>query len=408
MDKLISIIVPIYNTEEYLVECIESIIAQTYKKLEIILVDDGSTDQSGKICDKYAKSDNRVKVIHKKNQGLVAARQTGLENASSEIVGFVDSDDWIDAEMYEYLTSKMEETGADVVTSGRYVEGAQSLRFQDAVNEGLYHPKEDRYFCRNMILGKDEEIWGITPNYWNKLFKKKLIMPYVMNLDRGITYGEDDACVYPCMAFSDSVYVSSEVFYHYRLRENSMSQSGDDKYLIKVNLLYLAMRDAYLGHPLAKILYDELRIYMFEFVLRGINGLWEGTNSNRLIGIPRATFDVNCILSGKVMLYGAGNFGKEYYRQIEMLGIKKNVVWVDKRYSALQKQGFPVEDILQVDPKTIKNVIVGVSKEVLVNDIVSELVALGYDRSIIHTIDEDTWHKNSIGAYIKNSVEREI
>ena len=95
-EELISIIVPVYNVEEYLKECIDSIINQTYKRIEIILVDDGSTDKSGKICDDYAKIDKRIKVVHKENGGLSDARNVGISVSSGKYIAFVDSDDWVE------------------------------------------------------------------------------------------------------------------------------------------------------------------------------------------------------------------------------------------------------------------------------------------------------------------------
>ena len=121
MDSLISIIIPVYNVEEYLRECLESVLVQTYQNLEIILVDDGSTDNSGSICDEYKKKDSRVKVIHKKNGGLSDARNAGLDICSGEYIGFVDSDDWISKEMYEHLYREAYTLKADMVVSGYYV-----------------------------------------------------------------------------------------------------------------------------------------------------------------------------------------------------------------------------------------------------------------------------------------------
>ncbi|MDE6946071.1 MAG: glycosyltransferase, partial [Anaeroplasmataceae bacterium] len=106
---IISVIVPIYNTEPYLNRCIDSIIKQTYRNLEIILVNDGSTDRSGEICDAYEKADNRVKVIHKRNGGLSSARNSGLEILNGKYIGFVDSDDYIAADMYETLLACMDD-----------------------------------------------------------------------------------------------------------------------------------------------------------------------------------------------------------------------------------------------------------------------------------------------------------
>lgn len=119
MEELISVIVPVYNTEQYLERCIDSIISQTYKNLEIILVDDGSTDRSGEICDAYGKKDTRVKVVHKKNGGAATARNRGLEIARGEYIGFVDSDDYIASDMYESLCKYLKEE-IDIVTCGRF------------------------------------------------------------------------------------------------------------------------------------------------------------------------------------------------------------------------------------------------------------------------------------------------
>ena len=118
MQPLISVIVPIYNVAPYLHECIDSIINQTYKNIEVILVDDGSTDNSGKICDEYAKKDRRMVVIHQENQGVNLARTNGLNIAKGDYIGYVDGDDWIEPEMYEHLLNKILETDADFIDSG--------------------------------------------------------------------------------------------------------------------------------------------------------------------------------------------------------------------------------------------------------------------------------------------------
>lgn len=120
MDSKISIIVPIYNTEKYLNRCVDSILAQSYKNLEIILVDDGSNDNSPAICDSYAKRDTRIKVVHKKNGGLSSARNAGLDMATGDYIGFVDSDDFISSDMYEILMDNMDESG-NVLSNVMYV-----------------------------------------------------------------------------------------------------------------------------------------------------------------------------------------------------------------------------------------------------------------------------------------------
>ena len=120
MDEKISVIVPVYNVEQYLERCVDSIINQTYKNLEIILVNDGSTDNSGKLCDELAKRDDRIRVIHKENGGLSDARNTGIEEAEADLIGFIDSDDYIDENMYELLIDNLRETNADLSMCGHY------------------------------------------------------------------------------------------------------------------------------------------------------------------------------------------------------------------------------------------------------------------------------------------------
>ena len=116
--QLISIIVPIYNVEDYLKRCIDSILGQTYKNLEVILVDDGSPDKCGKICEEYKLIDSRIKVIHKKNGGLSSARNNGLDIATGDFIGFVDSDDYIERNMYESLIEALNNNNADIATCG--------------------------------------------------------------------------------------------------------------------------------------------------------------------------------------------------------------------------------------------------------------------------------------------------
>ena len=140
MNLLLSIVVPVYNTEKYLSKCIESILGQSYSNIELILVDDGSTDASSNICDMYKNKDTRVVVIHKKNEGPIIARLIGIMCAKGQYVTFADSDDWIDASMYEKLLSLCMKTDADVIMSGiyRYFSEEKIVKEVSIFEEGLY------------------------------------------------------------------------------------------------------------------------------------------------------------------------------------------------------------------------------------------------------------------------------
>lgn len=126
--KLLSVIVPVYNVKPYLSKCINSIISQTYKNIEIILVDDGSTDGSGEICDKYSMHNSRIKVIHKKNGGLASARNAGIDVAKGDFLGFVDSDDWIESDMYEELISGLISSNSKIACCGRVLYYGKNLQ----------------------------------------------------------------------------------------------------------------------------------------------------------------------------------------------------------------------------------------------------------------------------------------
>ena len=137
----VTVIVPVYNTEKYLPRCVESLMAQTLKELEIIFVDDGSTDSSGRLCDEYASKDNRIHVIHKPNGGVAAARQTGLEAAAGKYVIWADSDDWVEVDMYEKLYQKAQSAQADLTVCGFIYEYKDGIR--EFVTERVLSTKKE-------------------------------------------------------------------------------------------------------------------------------------------------------------------------------------------------------------------------------------------------------------------------
>ena len=167
---VISIIIPVYNVEKYLIRCIQSVTKQTFSDLEIILVDDGSTDSSGKICDNFKQTDDRIKVIHKENGGLSSARNAGLRIATGDYIGFVDSDDWITPDMYEYLYGLIAKYDADLVSCDYVLADDRTVikskkRYCESVfdrNKAIYN-----YLLFGIIKRKSDY------SVWKKLYKKK-------------------------------------------------------------------------------------------------------------------------------------------------------------------------------------------------------------------------------------------
>ena len=221
MNELISIIIPIYNTKDYLHQCINSVINQTYKNLEIILIDDGSTDKSGIICDEFALSDERIKVIHKKNEGQGVARNVGIDLAKGEYIGFVDSDDWIVEDMYRLLYETAVQYNSDVVACGSI------SVINDDEKDAIQKYKSFNY-------GKDSKISVIdnterltsqlgmsvrcSHSPIDKLYKKKLF-----DNSRFVEHRlyEDLASVYKFVANADKCIYIDECMYFYRDRLGS-------------------------------------------------------------------------------------------------------------------------------------------------------------------------------------------
>ena len=233
-DKLISVIVPIYNVEEYLHQCIRSICTQTYTNLEIILVDDGSKDNSREICDSYAEMDNRIVVIHKKNGGLVSARQAGVEIATGDYITYVDGDDWIEATMYEDMMSHSDDE--DIIIEGFYYDrdGKLSDGYNRIPNGKYTGEKIKTDILPKMLYSGVFYYPGIYPIVWNKLFKREIIKDIQLDVNPNISMGEDVAVTYFCIQNAESIRLLSSKHYHYRINPKAMTKKYDPRYFEKI------------------------------------------------------------------------------------------------------------------------------------------------------------------------------
>ena len=214
---LISVIVPVYNVEKYLDRCVESIVNQTYRNLEIILVDDGSPDNCPVICDKWAERDCRVKVIHKQNGGLSDARNAGMEIATGELIGFVDSDDWIEPEMYQLLRDYMIEHDCDISACGVQMDWENCMPSKRLTVEG--------YCILNTIEAMKasiEETWLKQP-VWYKLYKTKLVKDILFPVGK---YHEDVFWSYQAIGRADKIGIFDRPCYHYLQRSGSIMGEG--------------------------------------------------------------------------------------------------------------------------------------------------------------------------------------
>lgn len=222
---MFSIIVPVYNIEKYLSKCIESILKQTFGDFELILVDDGSTDGSSIICDKYVSQDKRVKVIHKKNGGLVSARQTGCKIAKGKYIICVDGDDWVSNDYLACLYNIIKIHSPDIICFGYYnVINNHKYEQLFPINPGFY-PKEDIIKKIYPILIQTKNMKAFPPNIWGKAFKRELYVIEQLSLNDKIKIGEDAACTIPCISRANNIYIINKGLYYYRHNTASMTKN---------------------------------------------------------------------------------------------------------------------------------------------------------------------------------------
>ena len=213
-NDLISVIVPVYNVEEYLKKCVDSIINQTYINLEIILVDDGSTDDSGKICDEYSKKDNRINVIHKENGGLSDARNAGIDIAKGKFLTFIDSDDFVENNYVELLYNTLVQYNADLSIASHKV----------IYDKTIMDKSTNEEFCSDSKLILEKILYddGVDLSAWGKLYKAKLFKK--VRFPVGRLY-EDAATTYKLIDLSNKIAVCSKLVYNYVIREKSITNN---------------------------------------------------------------------------------------------------------------------------------------------------------------------------------------
>lgn len=221
MDECISVIVPVYKAEKYLKKCLDSIINQTYKDLEIILIDDGSPDNSGTICDEYAKKDKRIKVIHKENGGDSSARNVGLKEATGKYITTIDSDDWIEIDAYEKMLNVLQKYKVDIVRCGffkNYENRTESIEYIYPENRFI-NLKTNRYEFMDILASKKAHA-GVC-----QLLIKKEIVDKTSGFCEDVVIGQDLIFEFDLICTAESLYLYNERFYHYYTNLDSATRS---------------------------------------------------------------------------------------------------------------------------------------------------------------------------------------
>lgn len=404
MKPLISVIIPVYQVAPYLKQCIESIINQTYSNLEIILVDDGSTDESGKICDQYADTDNRINVVHQENKGLSASRNKGIELANGEYLSFIDSDDWVDQRFIDVMYKISISSGCDIVQCNfRNVIDDWTYIDKREGNYTIYSPKEFSIATYTLLSWKCNVAW-------NKLYKASLF--------DGIRYPvgkihEDEFTTYKLIWRANSIAATNTKLYFYRQRSDSIMGSVYSLKRLDAGLAYRERKKFYQDKNETKILelvrmahsewigwqlpllrqYGESGSKLLAELEREKECLEEKVKDNHTykagLRFHGYLFPFGSIQYGsRIILYGAGDVGTQYYRQLMESNYCDVVVWIDREAEKYKELGFQVkkENEVCLDDINAEYIIIAINNDMAAKDIIYKLRQSGNQKKIIYEI----------------------
>jgi len=393
----ISVIIPIYNVDPYLYQCVNSIINQSFEKIEIILVNDNSTDQSLNICEYFRKSDRRVILVNKNsNEGLVSARKTGVALATGSYAMNIDADDWIANDYLEKMYNLAKKNKVDAVFPAHIREflGTEKI-IKNKINSGLY----DKHNIQTSILPKmisHGEFFshGITSYSWGKLFLRDQLYKFQLCIPDDIIMGEDAALTFPILPALNSIYVSDIAGYYYRQRPGSIVKLVND---YKAEAKKLSSLFQFLKESLSDCIENykidnQLSHYVFALSLMRI-GSQSIKKDNAMSELLRhQNFEKNT----KLCLYSSGSFGQNIYKNLIESNYVRLAGWVDEDYKESQMCGLDVssvEEILNID---FDYVFIAALDPVLVQKAIERLITLGVPKEIICNIyfDEDLIKKN--------------
>lgn len=335
MEK-VSIIIPVYNGEHFLNKCVDSVLNQNYKNIEIILVNDGSVDASSTICDVYEKKYSNIKVIHKENGGQTSARKAGVKLASSEWITFLDCDDWIEKDYIENMINTIKVSqDIDIVISERYIDnGTETYVHRNGLAEG--------YYSRNQIAN------NILPFFiWNKWTRKDVLIHSLCNIlicksladislkdvDEQLRLNEDGVALATALIYARGIYVMSYAGYHYIMRDTSVTHNLSEREMEMIPVLY----EAYIKvmdncMDINQIKY-QVNMRFSDMLINGVLKKWKMEYKTEFL----TPYEILKKYS-KIIIYGAGRFGKKYKDRLDKEAEFNIVAWVDKNYN-----NFPLE-----------------------------------------------------------------
>lgn len=343
---LLSVIVPVYNSNQYLKKCLLSISIQTYDNLEIIIIDDGSTDGSMEMCKEFAAGDQRIHIFHQERLGVTLARKKGICEAKGKYITFVDSDDWIEADYFEKMMKNSDD--ADMMIALRIVweQGKKYFTLSKSVGEGMYEGEQRGYIWRKMFPITDSND-SIAWKLWDKIFKTELLKRGLDNIPNDVYWGEDLCLCVQAMLRSYKIKIVDALGYHYHVNASSITNIFHDDLLLNWHYVY-----QYLHGLLKSDEQNESRKQLLEY-LDIFMVLMFRQECPKFFGSVHRTKELfyyypyyGRLVNARVVLYGAGNVGQSYHRQIMQDGESTLVAWVDKNFCECRARGL---DVCSVD-----------------------------------------------------------
>ena len=371
MSKKLGIVVPAYNGEEYISQCIESILGQSYKNIVLVVVDDGSTDNTLSIAQKYEGIHRNMFIISQENSGLIKARLAGIRALEDcRYVTFVDSDDWIDEQMYEDLMALMLHYDSDLICSGiyRYYYDVYIVEQCDKIEEGYFDLKNGEISVADFFeyRGKEKST-SVDASLCTKIFRRdKLLEVYEKAENLNIIYGEDAAITYPYIMLCESVYCTRKAYYYHRIKKEIASYAKGEDYFEKLVRFY--------NHLLKRFKEDEIH---FPMLLEELDYCFiHGAEFRKTL------YETNCrsdnhylfpfgkvIRGSDIVIYGMGNVGRGYIEQIQKTEYCNIVATVD-RYNEMAE----LHTLADIKKLKFDRVIIAITDEKLKRQIVKDMI----------------------------------
>lgn len=378
MNKLVSIIIPIYNSAIFLDKCVQSVINQSYKHIEIILVNDGSTDISGDLCDKYAAYDNRIKVIHKINGGLVSSRKAGISLSTGEYVLYIDGDDWIESKLIECYMHSALKYDADIIISSHKVnlEG-RAETVPNTLPVGFYDKNKliSEIYPKMIYTGIFSQ-FGIFSYSWGKLYRRSILIENQLKVREDITIGEDALCVYPTILDASSLVILDQPYYHYRQRTDSLIKTLRTVEISKMEQIYKDFKEIFYNKGFIDIMLIQLQYYLLSLLIINTSGPIS-KDIDYLYPFNKVKIGSNIILCG------GGTFGQHLYNKINNNKTYNIVGWVDEKYQYYSKLNLPITNYDIIKSLKYDVILITLIDENNSNNVLLKLVESGIDKQKI-------------------------